>query len=51
VVTAGRWKRHHVIDHIRLTVSRVIWHWISSWVRGNSRSFNLVPFKSSVAVY
>jgi len=30
-ITEGRWKWHHSIDHIRLTISRVIWHWIISW--------------------
>ena len=30
-VTEGRWKRHHSIDHTRLTISRVIWRWILSW--------------------
>ena len=30
-VTQGHWKRKHRIDHTRLTISRVIWRWISSW--------------------
>jgi len=30
-VTQCHWKRYHWIDHTRLTISRVIWHWILSW--------------------
>jgi len=30
-VTQGHWKRNHWIDHTRLTISRIIWHWILSW--------------------
>jgi len=30
-VTQGHWKRHHWVDHTRLTVSRVIGRWILSW--------------------
>jgi len=30
-VTQGHWKRHHWVDHTRLTISRVIWRWILSW--------------------
>jgi len=30
-VTQGHWKRNHWIDHTRLTISRVIWHWILLW--------------------
>jgi len=30
-VTQGHWKRNHWVDHIRLTISRVIKHWILSW--------------------
>jgi len=31
-VTQGHWKRHHWVDHTRLTISRVIWRWILSWL-------------------
>jgi len=30
-VTKGHWKRDHWIDHIRLTISQIIWRWILSW--------------------
>ena len=30
-VTQGHWKRNHWTEHIRLTVRRVIGHWILSW--------------------
>jgi len=30
-VIQGNWKRNHCIDHIRLTISWVIWRWILSW--------------------
>ena len=30
-VTQGHWKQNHGIDHIRLSSSRVIWHWILLW--------------------
>ena len=30
-VTQGHWKRNHWVDHTRLTISRVIGHWILSW--------------------
>jgi len=30
-VTQGHWKQNHWIDHLWLTISRVIWHWILSW--------------------
>jgi len=30
-VTQGHWQRNYWIDHIRLTISRVIWRWILSW--------------------
>jgi len=29
--TQGHWKRNHSVDHTRLTISRVISHWILSW--------------------
>jgi len=29
-ITQGHWKRNHWVDHIRLTVRRVIWRWILS---------------------
>ena len=30
-VTQGHWKRNHSVDHIRLTIRRVIGRWILSW--------------------
>ena len=30
-VTQCHWKRNHWIDHIRLSISRVLWHWILLW--------------------
>jgi len=44
-VTQGYWKWYHWIDHTRLTIWRRIWPW-NVGVRGHSRSFKLVPFKS-----
>jgi len=42
------------VDHTRLTIRRVIGHWILSWPwntgQGHSRSLKLVPFKSFGAV-
>jgi len=29
-VTQGHWKRNHWVDHTRLPISLVIWHWILS---------------------
>jgi len=31
-VTQGHWKRNHWVDHILLTIIRVIWRWILSWL-------------------
>jgi len=31
-ITQCNWKRKHWIDHTRLTISRVIWRWILSWL-------------------
>jgi len=46
-VTQSHWKRNHWIDHTRLTISRVIWHWILSWPWNvGQRSLKMVPFKS-----
>jgi len=49
-VTQGHWKRNHWVDHTRLTISRVMWCWILSylemWIRGHSRSLKMVPFES-----
>ena len=48
-VTQGHGKLNHWIDHTRLTISRVIWRWILSWlvrVRGHSRSLKVVLFES-----
>jgi len=30
-ITQGHWKRNYLVDHTRLTISRVIWRWILSW--------------------
>jgi len=30
-VSQDHWKRNHWTEHIRLTISRVIWHCILSW--------------------
>ena len=30
-VTQGHWKWNHWVDHARLTISRIIWHWILLW--------------------
>jgi len=30
-VSQGHLKRNHWVDYTRLTISRVIWRWISSW--------------------
>jgi len=53
-VTEGRWQRHRLVDHIRLTLSRVIdveyYRDLEIWLRGHSRSLKLVPFESLGAV-
>ena len=65
-VVQGHWKWRRSIDNVRFLLIRhcnystilyqfrVIWRWIISWpeiwVRGHSRSFKLVPFKSLGAV-
>ena len=54
-VTQGHWKRYHWIDITQLTSSRVTWRRtynrdLEMWVRGHSRSLQVVPFESLSAV-
>jgi len=54
-VTQGHWIRNHWIDHTRLTVSRVLWHWILSWPwnvgKRSLKSLKMVPFESLGTVF
>ena len=50
-VTEGHWKRYHWIDHIRLSISRVLFDVeynrdLEMWVIGHSRSLKIVQFES-----
>ena len=51
----GHWKRNNWADHIRFTISRIIWCWILSWLWNvGQRSLDvieiIVPFESLGAV-
>jgi len=50
-VTQGNWKRHHCVDHTRITISRVLelfdieyYRDLETWVRGHARSLKMALF-------